>query len=494
MKHYEILEKVEELKRYNGNRTEIVNAIKEYNSLVHYRKACGSNFRDNTILAIDNTVQSIVEDVVSSTYGFVWNTESLPFTIRHSTQDTQEVRSFYQKVEQRLALEANSSATGFGKSLRQILKMYYEYGIGWLFLTEFPDKKTFHCSTISPEYVYFKEDNFNQLEVVAVVMSDKITYAEKKGEKWNIYRTNEYESSVEYSEEISYQPFFRFSEIRNPHDRYPLGVGISILPEIKTLNNINSELSVSASRRLKPMRYQVAGANINNSAHFAQQVGRNKDTEILLKEQITKDRMLPFGFVQYPSDERPSYELLSMKITNIRERFGFVNRLLTIKDNVEMTATEANIRNQSDLTQLRDFTSSIYSDFLTDLNISMLKILKRYKKIGVDTGSPEGEEFLIPKSLSGKKLYDVIFSYTSVYRKMSQQQRLTEISAGLDLVAKTTQVAKVLQELPPQTELTSLIQSINEITRLVPAQSPSNAGVSTYEEIAKSLANVTNEV
>lgn len=425
-----IEEEIKKIKAIKNNRPDIVRAIQEYSTLVHDRSKYGVQSQDTDVFAVDESIQPFVNDAVKAAFSLIWNPAGAPFRIVHdekSLNDFEEVQEYYKEVAWVLEKECNYPDTDFKYALEQCLKLMFEYGSAFMFVTR--REKSFFCQALSLENIWLTFDTFRQIEKVVIRqrgdVSDLDTFIEKDGNHWVMYTPvgeKRYEETY-----YDYLPVFMlFSDPPDIGRQYPIGAGLSSLPEIRKLNDIITDLTRSAAALLKPIEYRDPAQNQDNRADDTATVGgRVVDLEI-----AGSTSHLPIGYVPVPSHPQPAWELWTQMLTRIREKFGSINRLLTLKDNVQITATEANIRSQTDLNQLKNLLDNIFSRFLNPIHNAQLKLLKvRAKDLPP-----------LPGVLKGKQ-YNVTFYHNSIFQKAEERERAQDIQSAIGEFNNLIQVA-----------------------------------------------------
>lgn len=464
--HRKIEEKINKVKGIRSNRSTIVRAIREYSTLVHDRNEFGGNMSTD-VFAVDESIQPFVSDAVKAAFSLLWNPAGTPFKIVHNEKhlnDDEEVINYYNEMAWMLETECNNTVTDFKYALEQCLKLMFEYGSAFMFLTR--HKKSFFCQALSLESVWVAYDTFRQIETVVITQSngfDSLIEKDSKSEKWLMHTKQE--NRRYKTTEYNYLPVFAlFSEPPDVGRLFPIGAGLSSLPEIRKLNRIIIDLTRGAAAVLKPTEYRDAGQNIDNRGDDHTSAGGR----VVDVEMGGAPTHLPLGYIPAPSDPRPAWELWTQMITRIREKFGSINRLLTLKDNVQITATEANIRSQTDIDQLKNLLDNIFSRFLNPIHNAQLKLLKLNSK-----NLPP-----LPEVLKGKQ-YDVSFFHNSIFQRAEENQRAQEIQSAVAEFNNLIQVSANAQQSGLST--VSFEKLAAEIARLhgLPTQSLPSGGVPT---------------
>lgn len=396
-------------------------AIKEYNSLVVRRSNSLAEFQLNTNgrTSVESVLSRFADDAVNSTYGMVWNAVDIPFTITSSTEPDRD----FTELAKILATVLEQRKTGFKSSLRHILKCYLEYGSGWMYVFNDGDGNIVH-RVFSVMEVARSLDIFNRPEVVVLDRGDDaFTLVHRKNHKefhvTHKNTTSDNASNDASSGTIPYSPIIELSLTGNYNDKYPLGYGLKAISDLKRYDDIIHSLNEASGAGLRPIPFMSSGVNMANKADSR---ARANAGQILIDSAIG-DKIFPVGYIPAPINSVDAWRLFELASVNIRESFNFINRLLTIKDNAQMTATEAQIRSQSDLSQIRDTIEVIFS-FLNDTHRAQLFILKDH------------ELFKDWKDIDPN---DLNFFHTSIFKKESDAQKIMEINQGLDIGMKAVQ-------------------------------------------------------
>lgn len=415
----------------NSERVILQQAIKEYESLVTRRsRNTTETLQTSSVHATESVLSRFADDAVNSTYGLVWNAVDVPFTITYKKEPDRDLT----KLAETLANTIEERKTGFKASLRHILKCYLEYGSGWVYAFNDPDGEIVH-RVFSVREIARSLDIYNRPEVIHLDRGDEaFTLVQAMGKnKYKIIQRNTENSRIQdiYSDPIPFSPILELSLTGGYGDKYPVGYGIKAISDLKRYDNIIKQLSLASIKTLNPLAYTSPSVNSNNKSMVGINtpcpIGTN-DKPILV--DTSNDRTFPVGYIPVPINAVDAWRIFEIASVNIRESFNFINRLMTIKDNAQMTATEAQIRTTSDISQIRDTIEVIFA-FLEELHKTQLFLLKDH---------PDFQEW---KDLDP---LDLKFTHTSIFKKESDAQKIMELNQGLDLAAKAIQVGNMVQQ------------------------------------------------
>lgn len=415
----------------SSERTMLQQAIKEYENLVTRRSRTTETLQTSSVNTTESVLSRFADDAVNSTYGLVWNAVEIPFTITSKKEPDRDLT----KLAETLANKIEERQTGFKAALRHILKCYLEYGSGWIYVFHDPDGEIVH-RVFSVREIARSLDIYNRPDVIYLDRGDDaftLVHAIGKNE-YKIIQRNTENSRIKdvYSDPIPFSPILELSLTGGYCDKYPIGYGIKAISDLKRYDNIVKQLTVASVKTLNPVAYTSPSVNANNKS----MIGINTpcpigsiDNPIQIDAAIG-DRIFPVGYIPTPINAVDAWRIFEIASVNIRESFNFINRLMTIKDNAQMTATEAQIRTSSDISQIRDTIEVIFS-FLEELHKTQLFLLKDH---------PDFEEWKDIDPL------DLKFIHTSIFKKESDAQKIMEINQGLDLAGKAIQVGNMVQQ------------------------------------------------
>lgn len=456
-------EECKEIIENQDNRSHIVAAIKDYNGLVHTRSRY--NKFETSVFAVEETVQPFVEDAVKSTFGMVWTSAEKPFRIVHNDKlikDDPDVIAFYEEVEVVLINELNNVRTGFTRALEQCLKNYFEYGCTFVQLKEVDEDKSFFCKAFNLCLAYpsFTEtDKLDKLLITQEKQDIEILFKRKDLNKWTIHTLNK--KNEISALQVNYTPVYYMTQTPDNEMRFAIGQGLAALPEIKQMDSIVYDLTEACAKLLKPVHYYVAGlfTSKGNSPIDDLDCGGREPVVI---DAIPTDRIFPFGWAKIPSEVAPAIEILDRLIVKVREKFGFINRLFSIKATEQMTATEATIRTRADRNQTKHLQDMISGQLLSPLYESCLRILNGYKKL------PKKPNII-------KDMYNITFVHSSIYQETEDEKRLAQINNGLTLLGNIIQFTNATSQIPnaPRIDSRQLATEIANIMRLPPQQTGS---------------------
>lgn len=401
---------------------------------------------------IENLLARFSDNAVNSTYGLIWNAVDIPFDITHAKEPERDLKP----LAKALANALEQRKTGFKQSLRHILKCFLEYGSGWIYV--FNDYNGDLCHRVFSSREIARSLNiYNLPDVVYLDRGNDACTIVKTTEtgQYHVYQKNISEKNTpEYigKGEIPHSPILELSQTGGYNDKYPLGYGIKALSDLKRYHNIMQTLSSAANVGIHPIAYTSSGVNSQNKAgdsFFENTIGTPSNP--ILVDYAIGDKIFPIGYVPAPINSNDAWQLLQMSAVSIREAFNFIERLMTIKDNAQMTATEAQLRSQGDLSQVRDTIEVIFA-FLNELHRTQLFLLKGHKDF---------------KDWSDINPKDLNFFHTSIFKKSSDAQKISEISQGLDLAAKAIQFGAMAQQAGVDViDSTSVLKEVASTTNL----------------------------
>lgn len=437
----------------------IMNAlILEYETYVNKRNKILNQQQD----VVENLLSRFSDNAVNSTYGLVWNAVDIPFDITSAKEPERD----FKQLAKILANVLEQRKTGFKTSLRHILKCYLEYGCGWIYVFNDYNGDIVHRVFSSTE-VARSLNIYNRPDVVYLDRGEDactIVEATEKGE-YNVYqkntKPNEKTEYLGYSS-LPYTPIIELSQTGGYNDKYPLGYGLKALSDLKRYHETIRALSNAANAGLYPTAYASSGVNNQNKA--TQNLRGTIENPVIIDSSIG-DKIFPLGYVPVPIDSKNAWEILQICMVNIRESFNFIDRLMTIKDNAQMTATEANIRSQSDLSQVRDTIEVIFS-FLNELHRTQLFLLKDHDAF---------------KDWKDVNPNDLNFFHTSIFKKSSDAQKIVEINQGLDISAKAIQLSSLAQQagLSDVIDTSAVLKQVAETTNIALSSEKQNNTVTS---------------
>ena len=454
----QLKELIQKIRGSISNRADIVQGIREYNALVHARRHYDtSRMQNTTAFAIEDSIQPFVEDAVKTTFAMTWDSIDAPFRIVHNDKEIaeqQEVFDYYTDVTWIMQKKLNEVQSNFKFSFEQVLKMLFEHGTAISYIVE--HNKSFFSDTYSLEHCFIQFDTYKQVEAVCIAptYNKTILFYRKTPDTWEMYVLEE--DKITFSTKVNYQPVFVvFGQPPNVNQTFPVGHGIASLPEIRKINSIIGDITYAAAESLKPQQYMDSAVNLENrsTVNLVKEGGRTEGPLLLSVPPGTSQ--LPIGYIQSPNQPGPAWELWNQMMIKLREKFGFINRLLTLKDNVEITATEATIRSRADLNQVKNLLDNIFFRFLTPLHLSQMKILDKARELPV-----------APAVLNGKK-FDVSFMHNSIFQRQEENQRLSEIRNGTLLINELLQVASNAQNAGmTSVSYATLVEEVSRLLRL----------------------------
>lgn len=470
----------DEITNDQANRGDIVLAMRDYNKLVHSRGRLIRGSQNTSVFAVEETVQPFVEDAVKSTFGMCWTSSEQPFRLicnNPDLRDDPDVINFYEESGRILIEELNKVESGFTRALEQCLKNYFEYGCTFLQLMEDEENKSFYCKAFNLEISYPVFSKLDRLEKILVGCGDdQILFEKLEKHRWTIRTLHKYFETE--SLETNFVPVYYLSQTPDNEMRFPIGQGLSALPEIKKMDCIVSDFSEAAAKLLKPVEYYFSQLCASNQDALTT-IFSNSGTPVAI-ETSSIDRGVPFGWARIPADVAPALEMLNRLIVKLREKFGFINRLFSVKANEQMTATEATIRTRADRNQTKHLQDMITGQLLNPLFHSCLRIMNGYNKL------PKRPDIL-------DDIFDITIEHSSIYQETEDEKRLAQINGGLTLWSNILQFSAMAKQIgAPTPDLTSLTNEINRIVRL-PAQqsSASNVTANVLDEIL--AGNVMDE-
>lgn len=449
-----------EIMEAQGNRGSIVSAIREYNKLVHTRSYVNERTQNTSVFAVEETVQPFVEDAVKSTFGMCWTSSEQPFRITHNDREIindSNVITFYEEVASILIDELNNVQSGFTTALEQSLKNYFEYGCSFLQLIEDEESKSFYCKAFNLCNVYPSFSRTNKVDKLLVMLDmdkdKKLFFNKVDKSRWEIstlHKDDEIEKVI-----TNFVPVYYLSQTPDNEMRFAIGQGLAALPEIKQMNAIVSDLSVASANLLKPIQYYFTQLCV--SSNEAQSTIFNPNMSPIGINVLPNEGTFPFGWTKIPVEVAPAFEILNRLIVKLREKFGFINRLFSVKANEQMTATEATIRTRADRNQTKHLQDMITGQLLSPLFSSCLRILSSYKRL------PKKPDLI-------KDMYDITFVHSSIYQDTEDEKRLAQINNGLALWGNIIQFSAIARQMgAPTPDLKSLTDEIGRILRF-PAQ------------------------
>lgn len=446
---------------YSGQRQSLTQSIYEYDDIVYYRNrgngmvTSGKTPETTASFATESTLNRFADDAVNSTYGMIWNAVEKPFSIEDFTQPDLDLSP----LAEIMATVLEQQNTRFHQSLRHILRCFLEYGSGWMYVMFDAENGLKHrvfsirevCRSkdmyLNPDCILLNRSGYKYVD------DDYSLFKKEKNGKWKIEHVDN-KISVKKSE-MPFLPIQELSLTGKYDEMYPAGYGIRALADLKRYDNIIRVLTEKAAEGLNPIAYTSSSVNNQNRATNANigNIGyipdgsREKPKVIDLIDASN----LPVGFVPSPISSADAWKIFEITSVNIRESFNFINRLLTIKDDAQMTATEVNVRTQADLSQVRDTVENIFS-FLNEVHRVQFYFLK-------DTPEFKQWAHLDPANLN--------FFHTSIFKNQAKKNVLEEVNTGLDLVGKALQVLTAAQQAGVQfLDQEKILQDIAKNTRL----------------------------
>lgn len=442
-----VINAIKKLEDYQGDRSQLIKMIDEYNSLVHKRSKFNASYDSSATFAVETVLSRFSEDAVNTTYGMVWNALDKPFSIIDKT----DLSLRFDDLENLLWNHLESKNSGFKTALRHALKCYLEYGSAWMYILPAKEKtEGLRHRVFSLKEIKRKLDIYLEPEQIYLDRGQNAyTFCERKETKWKIHQKNDGDFLKE-SAEIDYCPILELSQTGIYSDIYPCGYGLKALADLKRYDNIVKKLTEVAGEAINPTYYTTSAINIANKSNIGYPIEYGSRKNPLIVDDIMGARQ-PFGNIPHNVATADAWRIFEITSVSLRESFNFINRLLTIKDDAQMTATEAQIRSRSDLSQVRDTIETIFS-WLNEVHKVQLYIMR--------------EQNLLD-NFKNVKIENLMFLHTSIFKQEDEQKKIQQINTGLDLTAKLTQVVQILNQSGMQTlDTQAMINKISEMTEL----------------------------
>lgn len=450
--------RIEQLKS-NEQRARICTMINEYNALVHNRAKFSTIFDANATTAVEGVLSRFSDDAVNTTFSMVWSSSSAPFRIIDLNDKDRDLSD----VTEKLIHFLSAKNTDFKRALRHALRCFLEYGSAWIYVLIDTHGNLRH-RVFSLLEIHRKLDMYNQpVEILLERGDDEFSFFEQNEKGfWEVNHHDKGSMGLRGSKNLLINPLVELTQTGIYSDSYPIGYGLKALADLKRYDNIVKKLTEVAGDELNPIFYTTSGINnANKSLILANRSDGTRENPIII-DDVMGARM-PFGSIQNNANSVDAWRIFEIVSVSLRESFNFINRLMTIKDDAQMTATEAQIRTSSDLEQVRDTLDAVF-DWLQKVNKAQLYTLF------LRGDMPE---------LKGVDISKLAFEYASVFKKKDEQNKLSSISVGLDLIAKITQVAQILRQSGgSELDQQAILAEVAKITQLALASEAQQSGLS----------------